>query len=190
MGKGRAAARLASLQGTPAGRLDVSLSVRGEEGASWPDSPKQRLQSFLLNAAGLHAAAQGVHLLSHRPAPGNHHHQILTSPNTFSPATRLLVLYLARVPKRTPSHQAPPPVFFLKPLSAVPQNTVELQGFSQTPLGFCPSHARERSQHLFFSHFKSNHHFLHAAASTCNSLGHLSTFNSSSDVTSKKKSLL
>lgn len=132
----------------------------GEEGTSRPDSSEQQLHSFRLKLRNFAGQRRDS---SHSP----------TALHLETTIIKSYILPIHPVPNRPPTHQAPPPVFFLKPHSVVPQNTVELQGFSQTPLGICPSHAQERTQHLFFSHFKSNHHFLHAGASTCNSLSHL-----------------
>lgn len=102
------------LPGTPAGRLDVPPSVRNEEGVSWPDSPKRSATSNCPPEL-LHGT---LHKRSFTFSPTSCTWKAPLAP-TFPPKGSLLplaspVLYLALVPNRPPTHQAPPTTLRLK----------------------------------------------------------------------------
>ena len=187
-------ARMASSRGTPAGTLDVYPSVRNEEGAAWPDRPKQPTTPNLPahRADLLCGALQRPCLtLSPTPRPGSPH-QTLMSPRAFSPATPFLVLPLAPIRNRAPRNQAPPTSFLPKTqFDGAPYAQLSNhKAFHPPRLASCPLQAHEQAQRLPLSHFKSNHHCFHAGASACDSLClecPISTLNSCSDVTSKAK---
>lgn len=80
-------ARLASSQGAPAGRLDVSPSVRNEEGASWPDFPKQRATTDLpaeYSGTSPPGTAETFFHSPPPPTPGSHRQLLHLSQCTLS----------------------------------------------------------------------------------------------------------
>lgn len=116
---------MASFQGTPAGRLDVSLLLlcvmwKGLPGLTLPNS--QQLRTFLPNSAELlHRALETFFFtFSPAPTPGSHR-QIPLFPQCIfchlNPGARL-----ALAPNRLPSHQAPPTSFHPKtPFDGAPK---------------------------------------------------------------------